>query len=51
MVLGGNQGDEVNIKPFDTARVTGYRWPAGFALNGSPLATVESDGKVSTNEA
>jgi uncharacterized protein (TIGR02594 family) len=51
MVLGGNQGDEVNIKPFDTARVTGYRWPAGFALNGSPIETVQSDGTVSTNEA
>jgi uncharacterized protein (TIGR02594 family) len=27
MVLGGNQGDGVNIRPFATARVLGYRWP------------------------
>lgn len=26
-VLGGNQGDAVNIRAFDTARVIGYRWP------------------------
>jgi uncharacterized protein (TIGR02594 family) len=51
MVLGGNQGDEVNIKPFDTARVTSYRWPAGFSPSGAPLLTIASDGKVSTREA
>lgn len=51
MVLGGNQSDAVNIKPFSTDRVTSYRWPAGFDPSGAPLATVESDGKVSTNEA
>lgn len=51
MVLGGNQGDEVNIKPFPTGRVVGYRWPAGFDPSGAALSTVASDGKVSTNEA
>lgn len=51
MVLGGNQGDAVNIKPFTTSRVTGYRWPSGFDPSGAPLATVASDGRVSTNEA
>jgi hypothetical protein len=51
MVLGGNQGDAVNIKPFDTGRVTGYRWPAGVPIPGQSLQTVTSDGKVSTNEA
>lgn len=51
MVLGGNQGDAVNIKPFPTDRVVGYRWPAGFDPSGAPLQTVASDGKVSTNEA
>lgn len=51
MVLGGNQGDAVNIKPFSTSRLVGYRWPAGFDPSGAPLATVQSDGKVSTNEA
>lgn len=53
MVLGGNQGDAVNIKPFSRDRVLGYRWPT----NGGPLPVryalplLTSDGKVSTNEA
>lgn len=29
LVLGGNQGDEVNIRAFSVNRVIGYRWPAG----------------------
>ena len=29
LVLGGNQGDAVNIRAFPRSRVTGYRWPAG----------------------
>lgn len=51
MILGGNQGDAVNIKPFSTSRLIGYRWPAGFDPSGASLQTVASDGKVSTNEA
>jgi uncharacterized protein (TIGR02594 family) len=51
MVLGGNQGDAVNIKPFLQARVVGYRWPSGFNLDGSPAEVVVSNGQVSTNEA
>jgi uncharacterized protein (TIGR02594 family) len=51
MVLGGNQSDAVNIKPFDTSRIVGYRWPAGVAVGGDVLDTVESDGKTSQNEA
>lgn len=27
MVLGGNQENEVNIRAFDSRRVTSYRWP------------------------
>lgn len=27
MVLGGNQGDEVNVRAFTSDRVLGYRWP------------------------
>lgn len=54
MVLGGNQGDMVSIKPFAKWRVTGYRW-CGTMLNpGSwryKLPILSSDGKVSTNEA
>lgn len=51
MVLGGNQSDAVNIKPFSTDRVVGYRWPAGFDPSGAPLKIIASDGVVSTNEA
>lgn len=51
MVLGGNQADAVNIKPFSTARVTGYFWPKGEPLPDGTIPTVASDGKVSTNEA
>jgi len=36
LVLGGNQGDEVNIRAFPRARVTAYRWPAGVAAPVAP---------------
>lgn len=54
MVLGGNQGDKVCIKPFSLGRVTAYRWvgvtdsPAPERFN---LPVLTSDGKLSTNEA
>lgn len=52
MVLGGNQSDAVNIKPFKTDRVVGFRWPAGVEKPAdSTLKIAKSDGKVSTNEA
>ena len=28
LILGGNQGDEVNVSAFDRNRIVGYRWPA-----------------------
>lgn len=58
MVLGGNQGDAVNIKSFSPDRVSGYRWPAnasGLLLKPNAyryeLPVLESDGSLSTNEA
>ncbi|TCU34177.1 TIGR02594 family protein [Rhizobium azibense] len=52
MVLGGNQGDAVNIKPFAKARVLGYRWPDQNTKPPTvPLPLLTSDGRVSTNEA
>ena len=54
MVLGGNQGDAINIKPFSTARVLGYRWCGTQALPAThrfALPILASDGRVSTNEA
>lgn len=32
LVLGGNQGDAVNVRSFPRSRVSGYRWPTGFML-------------------
>lgn len=52
MVLGGNQGNEVNIKPFAVDRVLGYRWPSVAPHKERyKLPVLNSDGKVSTNEA
>lgn len=52
MVLGGNQGDAVNIKPFSRDRVLGYFWPLNEALPDDPnLKVVNSNGRVSSNEA
>lgn len=52
MVLGGNQGDMVSIKPFSRDRVLGYRWPNLYPTNGRfELPLLDSNGKVSENEA
>lgn len=53
MVLGGNQGDAVNIAPFDTARVLAYRWPLNepFPTDVIDLPIIASSAKSSTNEA
>lgn len=40
LVLGGNQGDEVNIKTFPVSRVTGYRWPIDRTIPTKPLPTL-----------
>lgn len=49
LVLGGNQGDEVSIKSFQTTRVTGYRWPEGVPVTTDPL--VIGSASLSLNEA
>jgi uncharacterized protein (TIGR02594 family) len=52
MVLGGNQGDAVNIKPFARARVLGYRWPSVYPLEERfTLPLLTSDGHLSRDEA
>ena len=51
LVLGGNQSDAVNIKPFSVDRVIGYRWPSGFSPSGAKLAVEHSAEAVSQNEA
>lgn len=55
MILGGNQGNQVNIRPFSPTRVLSYHYPKGLKLPHAPgfgnLPTVNSNGRVSTNEA
>lgn len=52
MVLGGNQSDAVNIKPFDRSRVLGYRWPSVWpAEERFVLPVLASDGRPSRDEA
>jgi uncharacterized protein (TIGR02594 family) len=56
MVLGGNQSDAVNIKPFAMSgpndRVLGYRWPGVYPYpERFNLPLLGSDGKLSTDEA
>ena len=55
MILGGNQGNAVNIKPFDASRVVAYTWPMGVNRPANVgmkyLPLLNSVGKLSTNEA
>lgn len=54
LVLGGNQGDAVNIKPFALNRVSGFRWPAAVPLPSAKdgaLPTLSSTEALSRNEA
>lgn len=50
-VLGGNQGNAVNIKPFAMDRVLGYRWPKDVSIPMLALEVAESGMASSTNEA
>lgn len=50
LVLGGNQGDAVNIKAFSAYRVAGYRWPKDVPLPVKFQLAVGT-GELSTNEA
>ena len=54
MVLGGNQSDEISIRPFDKERVLGYRWCGTQTMPAThrfALPILASDGRVSKNEA
>lgn len=51
MLLGGNQGDKVNIAPFDESRVAGYRWPQAVPIVNSTLSVIKSTLPSSSNEA
>lgn len=49
LVLGGNQGNEVNIRAFPRDRVSGYRWPLAVPLPDTALAIGEAP--ATTGEA
>ncbi|MEP1442757.1 MAG: TIGR02594 family protein [Hyphomicrobiales bacterium] len=55
MILGGNQGNRVSIRPFNRNRVLSYHWPSTHTLpkkqGFSTLPIIASDGRVSQNEA
>ena len=58
LVLGGNQGNEVNIRAFDVSRVVGYYWPIQLEQTiGQPdesrykLENIKGSFKLSNNEA
>lgn len=50
LVLGGNQGDAVNIKAFPVSRVNGYRYPDGLILPDYPLPILGGE-EMSSGEA
>ena len=43
MVLGGNQGDAVNVKPFGLDRVLGYYWPSSWIGGGCVKSTPDPE--------
>lgn len=49
-VLGGNQGNAVNIAKIEKVRCIAIRWPKGEPVIGGPK-TVAIDAEVTTNEA
>lgn len=50
LILGGNQGDAVNIKAFKSDRVSGYRWHSGFGAIPKMMLPIGS-AQLSQNEA
>jgi uncharacterized protein (TIGR02594 family) len=49
LILGGNQGNEVNIRAFPLTRLTGYRWP--LAVPVPDLALTVGAAPKTTGEA
>lgn len=50
MILGANQDNEVNIKPFDRGRILSYRWPLACPLPPAErLPLLASNGAPSSN--
>lgn len=51
LILGGNQGDAVNIKAFPKSRLLSYRWANGYALFDPNTPIITADVEVSNREA
>lgn len=51
LVLGGNQGNEVNVRAFEQYRVLGYRWPAGEPLPRAASLPVMASYRITEGEA
>jgi len=51
LVLGGNQGNCVSVRPFSTDRVLGYRWPSGGEAPTNALPYLASTQDFSKDEA
>lgn len=50
-VLGGNQGNSVNIMRIAKDRLLGARWPTGYPQTGGPRLVSPNGLEISTNEA
>ena len=50
-VLGGNQGDAVNIMRLAKSRCIARRWPKGWPVIGGPVKLAVTGAPVSRNEA
>ncbi|MCP4366346.1 MAG: TIGR02594 family protein [Planctomycetes bacterium] len=46
LVVGGNQGDAVSLKAFNTNQVLGYRWPKSTPIPESKLLPVGTAAKI-----
>lgn len=51
LVLGGNQGDAVNIKAFSRARVVAYRWPDSVPIPANDNLPILAGAELSRSEA
>jgi uncharacterized protein (TIGR02594 family) len=50
LILGGNQGNQVSVMPFDTTRVLGYRMPFGFSTS-TLLPIISNESASSESES
>lgn len=50
LILGGNQGDEVNIRSFPAKRILEYRWPTAVPLSTTQPLPLLNNSVASTRE-